>query len=201
VRGRLDQGGAPGWRDIEPIQGSGEYRRHPARKEGAEDRHPAKQYTATIATSKGKITARLFADVAQLAVNNFAFLANDHFYDGLPIFRVLPGLLAQMGDPTGSGSGGPGYTFKDDPVPANLDYVRGALAMANGDLTATGSQFFVSTDSLHEPSKTFTIFGTVTDGLGVLDQIVAMPRTYGTDGAQSRPTEPISIVSVVVTAG
>ncbi|HEY7909115.1 MAG TPA: alpha/beta fold hydrolase [Thermomicrobiales bacterium] len=161
----------------------------------------AKQYTATIVTSKGTITAQLFADVAPLAVNNFAFLANDHFYDGLPIFRVLPGLLAQMGDPTGSGSGGPGYTFKDDPVPANLDYMRGTLAMANGDPAATGSQFFICADNLHELSKTFTIFGTVTDGLDVLDRIVAVPRTYGTDGAQSRPTEPVSIVSVVVTAG
>ena len=140
---------------------------------------PARQYTATLATSKGAITMQLFADVAPLAVNNFVFLANDHFYDGLPISRVLPGLLAQMGDPTGASAGGPGYTFTDDLVPDNLDYVRGTVAMANGDPTATGSQFFICADNLHEASKTFTIFGKVTDGLDVLDRIVAVPRTYG----------------------
>jgi cyclophilin family peptidyl-prolyl cis-trans isomerase/pimeloyl-ACP methyl ester carboxylesterase len=161
---------------------------------------PARQYTATIVTNKGTIVVQLFADVAPLAVNNFAFLANDRFYDGLSFHRVLPGLLAQTGDPTGSGSGGPGYTFKDDPVPDNLDYVRGTVAMANADPTATGSQFVICADNLHETRRTFTIFGKVTDGLDVLDQIVAAPRTFGFDGTQSKPTVMISIVSVTVTA-
>jgi cyclophilin family peptidyl-prolyl cis-trans isomerase len=159
---------------------------------------PTKQYTATILTNKGTMTIQLFADVAPRAVNNFVFLANDHFYDGVPFHRVLPGLLAQTGDPTGAGVGGPGYTFTDDPVPDNLDYVRGTVVMANRDPTASGSQFVLCADSLHEPSKTFTIFGKITDGLDVLDSIVAVPRTYGFDGAQSKPTEPVFIVSVTV---
>ncbi|MGI8688198.1 MAG: alpha/beta fold hydrolase [Thermomicrobiales bacterium] len=161
---------------------------------------PTMQYTATIVTNMGTINLQLYADIAPLAVNNFVFLANDHFYDGLPFHRVLPGLLAQTGDPTGAGVGGPGYTFKDDPVPDNLNYDRGTVGMANRDPTATGSQFFLCADSLHEQARTFTIFGKVTDGLDVLDKIVAVPRTYGLDGAQSKPTEPVFIVSVTVQA-
>lgn len=161
---------------------------------------PTRQYTATIITNKGTMNLQLFADVAPRAVTNFAFLANDHFYDGVPFHRVLPGLLAQTGDPTGAGVGGPGYTFTDDPVPATLNYDRGVVAMANRDPTATGSQFFLCADSLHEQARTFTIFGKVTDGLDVLDTIVAVPRTYGLDGAQTKPTEPVFIVSVTVQA-
>jgi cyclophilin family peptidyl-prolyl cis-trans isomerase/pimeloyl-ACP methyl ester carboxylesterase len=161
---------------------------------------PTKQYTATIVTNKGTMSIQLYADVAPLAVNNFVFLASDHFYDGVPFHRVLTGLLAQTGDPTGSGVGGPGYTFTDDPVPDNLDYVRGTVAMANRDPAASGSQFVLCADALHEPSKTFTIFGKVTDGLDVLDTIVAVPRAFGCDGAQSKPTEPVFIISVTVQA-
>jgi len=159
---------------------------------------PTMRYTATIVTNKGTMNLQLYADVAPLAVNNFVFLANDHFYDGVPFHRVLPGLLAQTGDLTGAGVGGPGYMFTDDPVPDNLNYDRGTVAMASRDPSATGSQFFLCADSLHEQARTFTIFGKVTDGLDVLDKIVAVPRTYGLDGAQSKPTEPAFIVSVTI---
>src|SRR5687767_1261401 len=88
----------------------------------------AKKYTATIRTSAGDMTAELFPKDAPRTVNNFVFLARDGFYDGVIFHRVIPGFMIQGGDPTGTGSGGPGYRFEDEPV--NRSYERGILAMA-----------------------------------------------------------------------
>src|SRR5918999_1193479 len=88
----------------------------------------SKQYTATIETSAGSMTAELFSSEAPRTVNNFVFLARDGFYDGVIFHRVIPGFMIQGGDPTGTGTGGPGYKFKDEPV--RRRYSRGTLAMA-----------------------------------------------------------------------
>ena len=103
---------------------------------------PGAQYTATMRTNMGDIEIALFADTAPNTVNNFVFLANEGYYDGIIFHRVIPGFVAQAGDPTGTGRGGPGYAFDDelnDPRP----YTRGIVAMANSGPNTNGSQFFI----------------------------------------------------------
>ncbi len=159
----------------------------------------AKKYTATIATNKGTMKAELYADTAPIAVNNFVFLANDHFYDGVIFHRIVAGFVIQGGDPTGTGTGGPGYKFADEPVPATRNYEKGTLAMANSGPNTNGSQFFICLDNLTAKGalpKQYTLFGKVTDGLDTIDKILAVPRTAGSDGAQSKPTEKVFMESV-----
>ena len=102
---------------------------------------PAKTYTATIETTAGTMTAQLFASEAPRTVNNFVFLANEGFYTDVIFHRVISGFMIQGGDPTGTGTGGPGYRFADEPV--TRQYLRGTLAMANAGPNTNGSQFFV----------------------------------------------------------
>ncbi|MDQ6908581.1 MAG: peptidylprolyl isomerase [Chloroflexota bacterium] len=161
----------------------------------------AKKYTATIATNKGTMKAELYADTAPIAVNNFVFLANDHFYDGVIFHRIVAGFVIQGGDPTGTGTGGPGYKFPDEPVPASRNYEKGTLAMANSGPNTNGSQFFICVDNLTAKGalpKQYTLFGKVTDGLDAIDKILAVPRTAGGDGAQSKPTEKVFMESVTI---
>jgi cyclophilin family peptidyl-prolyl cis-trans isomerase len=146
---------------------------------------PAKRYTATIETSQGTMTAELFASEAPNTVNNFVFLARDGFYEGVIFHRVIPGFMIQGGDPTGSGRGGPGYRFDDEPV--SRSYSRGILAMANAGPNTNGSQFFIMHADYALPPN-YTIFGRLTSGEDVLDKIAAA-RT----GAQDRPIEPAMI--------
>ncbi len=131
---------------------------------------PAKKYTATINTPLGDIVIELFADKTPKTVNNFVFLARDHYYDGVTFHRVLPGFVAQAGDPTGTGSGGPGYT-----VPAefsNEPFVRGVLGMARTpDPNSAGSQWFITLGDAHSLDGQYTVFGKVTAGLDVVDCI------------------------------
>lgn len=161
----------------------------------------SKKYTATIATNKGTMKADLFVDTAPITVNNFVFLANDHFYDGVIFHRIVPGFVIQGGDPTGTGTGGPGYKFPDEPIPANRNYEKGTLAMANSGPNTNGSQFFICVDNLTAKGalpKQYNIFGKVTEGLDVIDKILAVPRTAGSDGAQSKPTEKVFMESVTI---
>ncbi|MGI8689687.1 MAG: peptidylprolyl isomerase [Thermomicrobiales bacterium] len=161
----------------------------------------AKKYTATIATNKGTMKADLFVDTAPITVNNFVFLANDHFYDGVIFHRIVAGFVIQGGDPTGTGTGGPGYKFPDEPIPANRNYEKGTLAMANSGPNTNGSQFFICVDNLTAKGalpKQYNIFGKVTEGLDVIDKILAVPRTAGSDGAQSKPTEKVFMESVTI---
>ncbi len=161
----------------------------------------AKKYTATIVTNMGTMKIELFADTAPTTVNNFVFLANDHFYDGLSFHRVVAGFVIQGGDPTGTGTGGPGYKFADEPVPATRNYEKGTLAMANSGPNTNGSQFFFCADNLSAKGtlpRQYTIFGKVSEGLDVLDNILAVPRTAGGDGAQSKPTAPILMQTVSI---
>ncbi len=161
----------------------------------------SKKYTATIATNKGTMKAELYADTAPVTVNNFVFLANDHFYDGVIFHRIVAGFVIQGGDPTGTGGGGPGYKFPDEPIPANRSYEKGTLAMANSGPNTNGSQFFICLDNLTAKGalpKSYTIFGKVTEGLDTIDKILAVPRTAGGDGAQSKPTEKVFMENVTI---
>jgi len=154
---------------------------------------PSKTYTATIATSVGTMTAELFPEDAPQTVNNFVFLANDDYYTDVIFHRVIPGFMIQGGDPTGTGRGGPGYRFNDEPV--KRPYSRGTLAMANAGPNTNGSQFFIMHADYGLPPS-YTIFGKLTSGEDVLDQI-ATARTAAGD----RPAEPVTINGVTITVG
>ena len=129
---------------------------------------PAKKYTATIKTDKGDIVLQLFADKTPKTVNNFVFLAREGFYDGTIFHRVIADFMTQGGDPTGSGSGGPGYRFADEFRPDLKHSKPGILSMANAGPGTNGSQFFIT----HVPTSWLdgkhTIFGELTQGMDVL---------------------------------
>ncbi len=127
-------------------------------------------YRATITTDKGTIVTDLDARIAPLSVNNFVTLATDGFYDGLTFHRVEPGFVIQGGCPEGSGRGGPGWRFADEPVQG--DYTRGAVAMANAGPDTNGSPFFVCLEDLSgRLPKNYNLFGHVVEGLDVVDAI------------------------------
>jgi len=149
---------------------------------------PAKSYTATLETTAGTMVLELFPQEAPLAVNNFVFLARDHFYDGVIFHRVIRGFMIQGGDPTGTGRGGPGYRFPDEPV--QRPYTRGTLAMANAGPNTNGSQFFIMHADYPLPPN-YTIFGQLIEGEDVLDKIATAPT-----GPQDRPLKPVEIKSV-----
>jgi cyclophilin family peptidyl-prolyl cis-trans isomerase len=157
---------------------------------------PAKRYTATLHTSEGDLTIELLPDQAPATVNNFVFLAREGFYGGVPFHRIMKGFMVQTGDPTGTGGGGPGYKFKDEPV--RLPYSKGIVAMANAGPNTNGSQFFI----VHGPNgeslpPNYTIFGRVTAGLDTLDKIADTPVALAR-GERSKPTREVSIDSVDV---
>ena len=157
---------------------------------------PSKTYIATIETTKGTMTAELYAQDAPITVNNFVVLARDGFYNGVPFHRIVSGFMVQTGDPQGNGTGGPGYSFQDEPV--TRDYVRGTLAMANSGPNTNGSQFFIVHQDypLH---KNYTIFGKVTEGLETLDAIASVPVTTNPmSGENSQPQEEVTITEVSI---
>ncbi len=151
---------------------------------------PGRKYSASIETSAGTMTAELFSDEAPSTVNNFVFLAREGFYDGVIFHRVIPGFMIQGGDPTGTGTGGPGYKFADEPV--SRPYKRGILAMANAGKNTNGSQFFVMHSDYGLPPN-YTIFGRLTGGEDVLDAIATAPT-----GAGDRPRTPVKINGVTI---
>lgn len=158
-----------------------------------------KTYQAVITTNRGEMTVQLFADEAPLTVNNFVFLAQDGFYDDVIFHRIIKGFMAQGGDPTGTGRGGPGYRFQDEPV--TRDYVRGTLAMANSGPNTNGSQFFLVHELAPLP-KNYTIFGLITEGLDTLDGIANTPVTGSGGSEVSQPTERVFIERIeIVEAG
>ncbi|TML01733.1 MAG: peptidylprolyl isomerase [Actinobacteria bacterium] len=129
---------------------------------------------ATLHTSQGAIGLELYPDDAPKTVGNFVKLARDGFYDGLIFHRVIPDFMIQGGDPTGTGSGGPGYQFEDEFNQHKVD--RGALAMANAGPNTNGSQFFVVTaDACPWLDGKHTVFGRVTSGMEVADTISNLP--------------------------
>lgn len=130
-----------------------------------------KFYYATFKTERGDIKAQLYADRAPLTVNNFVFLAREGYYNDTTFHRVLEGFMAQAGDPTGTGTGGPGYQFEDEIVPALTFDRPGLLAMANAGPGTNGSQFFITFVPTDWLNGLHTIFGEVLEGQEVLNQI------------------------------
>jgi cyclophilin family peptidyl-prolyl cis-trans isomerase len=147
---------------------------------------------ATLHTNRGDIAVELFDDDAPKTVENFLKLARDGFYDGVIFHRVIPDFMIQGGDPTGTGSGGPGYEFEDEFNQHKV--VRGALAMANAGPNTNGSQFFIVTaDETPWLDGKHTVFGRVTSGMDVVDAISQADR----DG-RDKPRDDVVMERVVV---
>ena len=130
---------------------------------------PPMTITATIETNKGDLVLELFAKDVPVTVNNFVSLARDGFYDGLTFHRVIADFMVQGGDPTGTGAGGPGYTFADEFT--EYTHVTGALSMANAGPNTNGSQFFITYTPQHHPDGHHSVFGQLIEGEDVLNQI------------------------------
>jgi cyclophilin family peptidyl-prolyl cis-trans isomerase len=156
---------------------------------------PSKTYTATITTDVGAITVKLDPKAAPKAVNSFVFLAKQHFFDCITFHRVIPSFVDQTGDPTGTGDGGPGYQFADElPKTATPQYPLGSLAMANSGPNTNGSQFFIVAGSQGESlAASYSLFGTVTSGMSVVEKINADGASSGTPKVLHR------MISVTVT--
>jgi cyclophilin family peptidyl-prolyl cis-trans isomerase len=157
---------------------------------------------ATISTEHGDIELDLFSQAAPKATQNFVDLAKKGYYDDVIFHRVIPGFVAQAGDGQHGkksslnagrvGTGGPGYTFADEPV--HGEYVRGAVAMANAGPNTNGSQFFIcQTDLSGRLPKNYTIFGQVTKGMDVVDRIVNAPRN-----SRDMPDSPVAMTRVTI---
>src|SRR5947207_6106133 len=143
--------------------------------------------TATLHTNHGAIELELYSGEAPKTVENFTKLAGEGFYDGVIFHRVIPDFMIQGGDPTGTGMGGPGYQFEDEFNDHKIE--RGALAMANAGPNTNGSQFFIVTaDAAPWLDGKHTVFGRVTSGMDVVDEISAVSRD-----ARDRPHEPVII--------
>ena len=154
-----------------------------------------KNYQATIKTNKGDIVVDLFESEAPITVNNFVFLVEQGFYNNVPFHRVINGFMIQTGDPTGTGAGGPGYRFEDEPV--SRDYERGIVAMANAGPNTNGSQFFIMHADNPLP-KNYTIFGQVVSGLDVVDALATTPVSMNARGERSVPNEELIMESVEI---
>lgn len=159
-----------------------------------------KTYTATVTTDIGPITIKLDPATATKAVNSFNFLANQHWFDCIVFHRVIQGFVDQTGDPTGTGTGGPGYTFADElPAKATPQYPRGSLAMANSGPNTNGSQFFFVAGAAGEAlPPNYTLFGQVTAGQGIVDKINA--EGSPPSDSNGKPKVLHRMVSVTVTA-
>ena len=160
---------------------------------------PSKDYRATIRTSKGDITVKLYAEDSPATVNNFVFLANEGFYDDAVFHRVIEGFMIQGGDSHGleqgrPGTGDAGYKFDDELDKARQHgYPRGTLAMANSGPNTNGAQFFIMHQDYGLPPQ-YSVFGKAVDGLDVVDEIATTST-----GAQDRPVEDVEIHGVDVT--
>jgi len=154
-----------------------------------------KTTVAVLKTGEGEITIELNADQTPNTVKNFVTLAKKGFYDNTIFHRVIKGFMIQGGDPKGTGSGGPGYTFADEPFEG--DYDRGTVAMANSGPNTNGSQFFIMHQTTDLP-KNYVIFGQVTKGMGVVDKIATAAVETGNGGEQSKPVNPVIVNSVKI---
>ncbi len=153
-----------------------------------------KIYEATLKTTAGDITLQLNAKETPITVNNFVTLARKGFYDEVIFHRIIKGFMIQGGDPTGTGSGGPGYKFDDEPFTG--EYTRGTIAMANAGPNTNGSQFFI----MHADvpiAKNYVIFGKVIAGIETVDAIAEAATKPGGEG--SSPVSPVKILSVTIT--
>jgi cyclophilin family peptidyl-prolyl cis-trans isomerase len=154
---------------------------------------PDKRYTATMSTSMGDLVIALDAVKAPATVNNFVFLALNHYYDGVIFHRIINGFMCQGGDPDGSGRGGPGYRFADE-LPKAGQYEIGSLAMANAGPDTNGSQFFlISGKSGVQLPPQYSLFGKVVKGLEIVDAMQRVPT-----GGGDRPKTDVVINSVTI---
>lgn len=152
----------------------------------------SKRYAARVSTSKGDMTVALDALGAPRTVNNFVVLARYHYFDGVAFHRIIPGFVVQGGDPTGTGTGGPGYRFEDE-LPKAGRYEVGSLAMANAGPNTNGSQFFlICGDQGTRLPPQYSLFGKVVSGLDVLSSIEA------TGSPSGKPGERVVIESVEI---
>lgn len=155
---------------------------------------PEKKYVATLETTAGNIVIELNAQATPITVNNFVYLARKGFYNGSPFHRVIPQFMIQGGDPEGTGRGGPGYTFADEPFTG--EYTRGTVAMANAGPDTNGSQFFIMHADYGLPAD-YVIFGKVTESMAAVDAIATAPTVQ--DGREnSRPVTPVTITSITI---
>jgi cyclophilin family peptidyl-prolyl cis-trans isomerase len=132
---------------------------------------PTQAYFATVKTNKGAFCIELYAEQAPNTVNNFVFLAEQGFYDGAPFHRVIAGFMAQTGDPTGSGFGGPGYSFDDEIDPDLKHDGPGVVSMANAGANTNGSQFFITYQAVPDLDGSYSVFGQVVEGMETVEQI------------------------------
>lgn len=154
------------------------------------------QHSATISTNYGDIVVNLFSDKTPKTVGNFVTLSSDKFYNGVIFHRVIPDFMIQGGDPTGTGSGGPGYKFEDEFHPSLKFTKPGVLAMANSGPNTNGSQFFITTVATPHLNGLHTIFGVVLTGQEVVDTISRVPSTGG-----GRPVKDVKIVGIAIKEG
>ena len=151
------------------------------------------QYTATLNTNQGAIVIELFAKEAPKTVNNFITLARDGFYDGTIFHRVIDKFMIQGGDPTGTGTGGPGYSFEDEFHPSLAFDSEGILAMANSGPGTNGSQFFITVAPTPWLTGAHTIFGRVQEGQDVVTAISTVPKDPG-----DKPLSDVVIQGIVI---
>ncbi|OGZ03141.1 MAG: peptidylprolyl isomerase [Candidatus Liptonbacteria bacterium RIFOXYC1_FULL_36_8] len=154
-----------------------------------------KSYEAEIDTTKGVMKFELFSKETPKTVNNFVFLAKEGFYENTFFHRIIKSFMIQGGDPKGDGTGGPGYKFNDELI--TRDYERGVIAMANSGSNTNGSQFFI----MHEKNdlqKNYVIFGKITEGLDILDNIASVPVANNGNGEESLPLEKVYINKITI---
>ena len=176
--------------DAVPPLGSERTTRFPAAEQVLEE---GRAYRALITTNKGDIVVDLHQTEAPATVNNFVVLAREGLYDGVVFHRVIPGFMVQGGDPTGTGTGGPGYRFADELDAAHRrGYRMGTLAMAHAGPDTNGSQFFITHQDVGLPPQ-YAVFGTAVEGLEVVDAIA----TTETD-RRDRPVENVVIETVAI---
>lgn len=152
----------------------------------------SKQYFATLKTTQGDIVLELFPDKAPTTVNSFVFLANDGWFNNVPFHRVIPGFVAQTGDPSGTGLGSPGYAFGNE-INDLLFEGPGVVGMANSGPESNGSQFFISYDALPQLDGGYTIFGNVVEGMDVVEKLTPRDPQQGADLA-----DPDILLSVTI---
>lgn len=152
-----------------------------------------KVYSAILKTSEGVITIEFNPKMVPLTVSNFITLAKKNFYNNTIFHRVISGFMIQGGDPSGNGTGGPGYKFDDEKFEG--EYTRGTVAMANSGPNTNGSQFFIMHKDNPLP-KNYVIFGKVTSGMEVVDKIADAPVKGSVSGENSEPVNPVKVLSV-----
>lgn len=154
-----------------------------------------KTHIATLETDKGNIVIELDARNTPITANNFVYLANNNFYDNTIFHRVIKEFMIQGGDPTGTGTGSPGYRFDDEPITGS--YTRGTIAMANSGKNTNGSQFFIMHQDYPLP-KNYVIFGKVVEGMDVVDAIATSEVKTSPTGEMSSPVEAVVVKNVVI---